>query len=83
MQPDISLPPGLKNHQLLPHLRTIQQDTLGFLLDCARRYGDWVCFQAGGQFAFLVNEPEGIKHVLQDNHRNYSRIPHSTMPWRP
>lgn len=66
-------PPGLNGLQLLPRLRQIQQDTLGFLLDCADHFGDLVYFQVGRQPVFFINHPDYIRHVLQDNNRNYSK----------
>ncbi len=58
---------------LLPRLRRIQQDTLWFLLDTVRDYGDLVHFSLGGIHAYLVNHPDDIKHILQDNARNYTK----------
>lgn len=69
----LRLPAGYRNRDLLPRLRRIQQDTLGFLLDCAREFGDVTYFEAGGTRAFFVNHPDGIKHVLQDHARNYNK----------
>ena len=45
------------------------RDPLGFLLEMRERYGDVVMFRRG-KF-FLVVNPDGIKHILQDNHTNY------------
>ncbi|HZD11397.1 MAG TPA: cytochrome P450, partial [Candidatus Binatia bacterium] len=36
-----------------------------------RRYGDMVRFTIAGRVVHLVSDPEGAKHVLQDNNRNY------------
>lgn len=65
--------PGLTSRQLLGQLRRVQSDTLGFLMDCVQTYGDLVSFQAGPTTAVLVNQPEGVRHILQDNARNYSK----------
>ncbi len=69
----LHLPGGYRNRDLLPRLSRIRQDTLGFLLDCARDFGPVTYFEAGRTRAFFVNHPEGIKHILQDNAKNYSK----------
>ena len=43
------------------------------MLDTTRRRGDLVHFDLGITHAYLVNRPEAIKHILQDNHRNYTK----------
>lgn len=63
----------LKAHQLLPYLPRIRTDTPGFLLDCARRYGDWVHFDMGVTQAFFINHPDAVRHILQENHRHYTK----------
>lgn len=54
-------------------VRDIQQDSLRFILDQTNRYGDIVRYQVTGHAATLVNHPAYVKHVLQDNHRNYTK----------
>jgi len=54
----------------LPKLRT---DTLGFLLDAARTYGDAVRFPLGRKGVYFFNHPEAVQHVLQKNAKNYSK----------
>ncbi len=69
-----SLPiPGYSAREMLPLLRKIQQDTLGFLMEAFRQHGDLVSFAIPGQSVVLVNNPEWIKHILQDNHHNYTK----------
>ncbi|MEW5989209.1 MAG: cytochrome P450 [Chloroflexota bacterium] len=51
---------------------TDYQSPLPFLLHAARRQGDFVPL---GQNSFLVCHPNGVRHVLQDNHPNYRRSP--------
>jgi len=36
-----------------------------------RRYGDVVRYRLGTMQVFLVVHPDGVNHVLQENHRNY------------
>ena len=37
------------------------------------KYGDFVCLRPG--HTYLVNHPDYIKHILQDNHSNYCKGP--------
>jgi cytochrome P450 len=58
---------------LIPDILRIQKDPLAYMLASLRRYGDLVQFPIGLRQVYLVNTPSAIKHVLQDNHRNYSK----------
>ena len=44
-----------------------------FLLQIARLYGDVVRYPVGPLAVYLVVHPDGVKHVLQDNAKNYSK----------
>jgi len=44
-------------------------------MDAARRFGDVVYFEFGTRRACLINNPADIRHVLQDNARNYHKSP--------
>jgi cytochrome P450 len=57
---------------VLPNLRA---DPIGTFLDAADRYGDIVHMKAGPYHGFLVTDPAHIRHVLQDNARNYHKSP--------
>jgi cytochrome P450 len=57
---------------MLPHLRS---DPIRTFLDAADRYGDIVHLKAGPYHGFLLSDPADIKHVLQDNARNYHKSP--------
>ena len=63
--------------QLIPlpygHAARSQRDPLGFLLDGARRFGPVFRYQIGPWSFHLVSRPDGVRHVLQDNYRNYPR----------
>ena len=63
----------LTGRDLLKHLGQIRADTPGFLLECTRRFGDLVAFSVGSVQVYLVNHPDAVRHILQDNHRNYSK----------
>jgi cytochrome P450 len=58
---------------MLSLARGIQKDPLSFLINMAQRYGDFVAVPVGSLPVFLVNHPEGVKNVLQDHHRRYSK----------
>ena len=66
-----SWPPGPRGHTLLGVLPEIRRDPLGFFLRAVLDYGDIVALDLPFQKVFLVAHPDHIKHVLQDNHRNY------------
>jgi hypothetical protein len=57
---------------MLPQLRS---DPIGVFLEAADRYGDLVHLKAGPYHGYLVSNPRDIKHVLQDNYRNYHKSP--------
>jgi cytochrome P450 len=44
-------------------------------MQAALRFGDVVYFKIGPRRGFLVNNPEDVRHVLQDNARNYHKSP--------
>lgn len=54
-------------------IRPIQRDPLAFLLASVQRHGDFIEFPLGIATVYLLNHPALIKHVLQDNNRNYSK----------
>jgi cytochrome P450 len=66
----ISGPRGFPLVGVLPQL---WRDPLGFFMDTAREYGDITFLNLGFNKAFLLNHPNHIKHVLQDNYRNYRK----------
>ncbi len=51
----------------------ILSDALPFLEATADRYGDVVPFPVNGRPAVLVNGRDGVRRVLQDNHRGYGK----------
>jgi cytochrome P450 len=57
---------------LLGHAPAYLRDKLGFLTDCAARYGDVVALRIG-EPTFLLTNPEDVKHVLVDHALNYGK----------
>src|ERR1044071_7832583 len=75
-QPDRSAyPPGPRGYPILGVLPQLRSDPIRTFLDAADRYGDVVHLKAGPYHGFLVCDPADIKHVLQDNARNYHKSP--------
>lgn len=66
-------PPTLQGLALFRRLATLRTDTLKFITDAVNEYGDVVCIKTPVGSGFLINHPDGIRHVLQDNHRNYTK----------
>jgi cytochrome P450 len=71
--PSDSIPP-LAKVQLLPtRIPEIQRDPLAFLLRNAAEYGDFIHYPLGLWDVIQVTHPAIIKHILQDNNRNYTK----------
>jgi cytochrome P450 len=68
-------PAGPRGYPLLGVLPQLRSDPLRTFLDAADRYGDIVHMKAGPYHGYLLLDPEYIKHVLQDNARNYHKSP--------
>jgi cytochrome P450 len=69
----LNRPPGPPRHPISGNLREIRRDALDFLLTSASEYGDIVSFHFMFFPGLLLNHPDFIRHVLQDNHRAYSK----------
>ena len=67
--------PGVR--QLVPGpfgpLARSRRDPLGFTLDCHRRFGDVFHLRFGPFLFHVVAHPDGVRHVLLDNQKNYPR----------
>ncbi|HYN88503.1 MAG TPA: cytochrome P450 [Ardenticatenaceae bacterium] len=68
----MDIPTGPRAYPLVGHLLDFLPDKLGFLLRCAAEYGDVVRLRLGSP-AYLLNDPEDIRHVLETNQRNYEK----------
>jgi cytochrome P450 len=66
------IPPPVPSRRAEPPGRR-PTDPFRFLTDLVRRQGDVARYRAGSEPAFLVNDPDLIKHVLADNASNYSK----------
>lgn len=66
--------PPLVDVQLLPtRIPEIQRDPLSFMMRSVAEHGDFIHYPLGLWEVFQVNHPAVIKHILQDNNRNYSK----------
>lgn len=68
-------PPGPQGDPLLGCLRPIARDTLGFLTQTARTYGDLVHFKALHKHLYLLNSPDAIQQVLVEQGDNLRKGP--------
>src|SRR5215471_14187066 len=71
--PHYKIAPGPRGHFLLGSTRAIQRDPLRFGLDTIQQYGDLVRIRLLFWPAYLVNHPDGIRHVLQEIQQNYNK----------
>src|SRR2546428_5321901 len=53
-----------KHHLLAGNLPEVRRDRLGFLMECARRHGDFVPLRFGASRALFINDPYAIEEVL-------------------
>ena len=71
-------PPGPRGYPILGMLPYLRKDPLRVYLDAADRYGDFVHMKVGAYHGYLACRPDDIKHVLQDNNRNYHKSPYAS-----
>ncbi|OGO36329.1 MAG: hypothetical protein A2W35_03200 [Chloroflexi bacterium RBG_16_57_11] len=62
-------PPGLPRNPIFGNVREIRRDSLAFLLSATGQYGDIISFRFMFFPGLLVNHPDYIRHVLQDNQK--------------
>jgi cytochrome P450 len=65
--------PGPRGHPLAGVLHEVRRDPLRFLVETARTYGPVARYRLGPLRSYLVTDPEGVKHVLQEHVRNYTK----------
>ena len=66
-------PPGPHEHWLLGSAHHIQSDPIGFNTSMMQRYGDVVSIRFLFWPTYMIFHPNDVKHVLQENHRNYNK----------
>src|SRR6266542_4427847 len=65
--------PGPEGHLLLGNLPDVSRDQLGFLLECARRYGDFVQLHFGRRPIIILNNPRDVEDVLVTKQRSFAK----------
>lgn len=65
--------PGPTGLPLVGHMLDLKRDPLQLFLSSSIATGDVTRLTAGRVQVFLLRNPDYIKYVLQDNHRNYDR----------
>src|SRR5690348_15075556 len=63
-------PPGYPLVGLLPK---VNKNPLRFFVETALEYGDAVKLDLGLNEVLMLNHPDYIRHVAQDNYRNYHK----------
>jgi cytochrome P450 len=56
-------------------LLAIRRDPIGVFMKAALQYGDVAYFKIGPRRGYLIKNPDDVRHVLQDNARNYHKSP--------
>lgn len=67
------LPPGPPASGPLGSLPDIRRDRLGLLIKSVHDYGEVVHFRMLNRHVVLLANPDHVRHVFQDNYRNYSK----------
>lgn len=65
--------PGPRRQGFTSPFRAFRADPPGFLVRCAREYGDIVHFKLGPRHYFLLSHPDYIKAVLVTNNGNFTK----------
>jgi cytochrome P450 len=60
---------------ILGMLPAVRRDPTGVFIRAARRFGDVAYFKIGPRRGYLITNPTDVRHVLQDNARNYHKSP--------
>ena len=68
-------PPGPRGVPILGMLPAVRRDPAGVFMHAAQRYGDVVYFKIANRHGYLITNPADVRHVLQDNARNYHKSP--------
>ncbi|MFN8612110.1 MAG: cytochrome P450 [Vulcanimicrobiota bacterium] len=65
--------PGPQGLEVLRTILRFQRDPLSTLADLTNRFGDVVRYRYGPFSVVLLNHPEAVQRMLQDNHPNYGK----------
>ena len=67
------LPPGPPTNGWFGSLPAMRRDPIRLLLDSVRDYGEIVHFRMFNRDVVVLANPDHVRHVFQDNYRNYSK----------
>src|SRR4030095_14879959 len=73
--PTRMLPPGPRGLPIVGVLPAVRSNPTAVFLDAARRFGGVVSFRIAPRRGYLITNPADVRHVLQDNARNYHKSP--------
>lgn len=63
--------PGLRGYPIVGNLPQFQRQPLATLIKAAREVDDVARLDLGSQRYYLLSHPDHVRHVLQDNNKNY------------
>jgi cytochrome P450 len=69
------LPPGPRGLPILGMLPAVRRNPTAVFMSAARRFGDVAYLKIGPRRGYLITNPADVRHVLQDNARNYRKSP--------
>lgn len=73
-------PPGPLGKWPQGVLKQFQEQPLQAMMAMFRQYGDAIRFRAALNFyGYLFFHPDHYQHILQDNNRNYTKMPHPSL----
>src|SRR5262245_65621579 len=67
--------PGPRGLPILGMLPAVRRNPTAVFIAAARRFGDVVHLKIGPRNGYLITNPADVRHVLQDNARNYHKSP--------
>lgn len=67
------LAPGPRGSRIMGNLSAFADDPIKMLLDSQQQYGNVTRQRLGPYLIHTVTHPDGVRHVLQGNYKNYSR----------
>lgn len=65
---------GPRGLPIIGVIRDVRKDVLGWLMRTAAEHGPVAQYRFGLARAYLVTHPDGLKHVLRDHVKNYSKM---------
>jgi hypothetical protein len=71
----LTRPPGPRGLPIVGVLPAVRRNPTAVFLRGARQFGDVVYFRIGPRRGYLLTNPADVRHVLQDNARNYHKSP--------